>query len=171
MTTAAHPLFVVAAVLAGFYIVGSVASAVGTVWPQSVFGLLEAHEFVAKPIASPRLKAVVLASEAATTVLLWIGLSLAKNNTANGLVAGGYVALLVWLVAYSLKRVTISLPWHRRSGLFATWVVFSALFVAAPAALFAEANRAPALAQGFVWAHAVHRLIVDGVYTVLMLRY
>ncbi len=171
MTTAPHPLFVLAAVLAGVYIVGSVLSAVGTVWPQSVFGQLEAHEFVTKPLASPLLKAAVLASETVTTVLLWIGLSIAKNTKANGLAAGGYVALLVWLIGYSFKRTIVLRPLRRRVGLLASWVVFSALFVSAAAVLTAGPNPASNVAQGFVWAHASHRLVIDGVYTLMMLMY
>ena len=135
-----EPLFVLAAVLAGFYVVGSVGSAVGTIWPRSIFGALEAHDFVTKPIASSWLKAAVLASESITTVLLWIGLSTAKNNQANGLVAGGYAALLVWLIGYSFKRTDCGRPPRRRAGLFASWLVFSAFFVSAAIAIFPAAS-------------------------------
>lgn len=154
---------VLSAVAGAGYVCGSVLSVVDTVRP----GALESHPYVADAVPK-RWRGVVLGSELVTTVLLWIGLTVTNDVTAYGVALLGYCGLLVWLFGFSFKRLEMT-DRCRKVGLTVTWAVFTSAFVALAAIVTSRST--PAYAAGFVWAHAVHRLVVDGIYTLLMLRF
>jgi hypothetical protein len=165
---AAPGLFAAAVALAGAYVVLSLGSLIATVTGFEACSGLRAHRFVTEAL-TPRIEAVVLMSEAATTALLWIGLYDARNNAAVlVLVVAGYAGLLAWLVGFSLKSRIIA-DATRKQGLFATWAVFALSFIAAAVVLSSERG-APVRAQVFLWLHAAHRFLLDGLaYTFKMI--
>lgn len=163
-----NPLLVVAAGVGGLYAAASVGVGLVTTaaapWP-----LLRLNPVVAET-TPPSVVRALLSSEFLTTILLWVGLATlsssavdsVKVNWSLGLVISGYATLLAWLLVFGVDGTQLSRA-ARVQGLTATWVVFALSFTAA-AAVITDAG-APGHAVGFVWAHAAHRLLLDGWYT------
>lgn len=107
---------------------------------------------------------LVLLSELVTTVLLLTAVYAAPQGSDNvaGLLLGGYLSLWLWLAAALQQPASPAFL----AGLY---VLFMGFFVTA-AAVYSAETTGPVWQHVFVWSHAAHRLVADGVYTYKMLN-
>ena len=111
---------------------------------------------------------LILVSEYGSLIMMLIGVQAAGNKTAYLVEAFGFLALLLWLIASvqsSSSDAKPLSPWPRYVAIV-TWLLFCGLFTfALPVVLFTAGQTYEANLT--LW-HAVHRFVVDGLYTLTL---